>query len=142
MHRAYFLIVTALVEVGTGLFLLILPAVPLELLIGVSQAAPEGLFIGRIAGAALLALGAASWLGRGDEYSPAHFGLLVGLLIYNAVVAALLGYAGLVLGMAGIALWPAVVLHTVLGAWCVACLLVKPRPQHSNEREKFPWSER
>jgi hypothetical protein len=128
MYRASFLIVTALVEAGAGLVLLFLPAVAVELLIGVSQAAAEALFIGRVAGAALSALAVASWLGRSDVRSPTHLGLLIGLLIYNGAVAALLGYAGLVLSMTGIALWPAVVLHTALGVWCVACLWVKPRP--------------
>jgi len=124
MHRAHFLIVTAIVEAGTGLLLLFLPAVPLVLLLGVSQAAPEAIFIGRVTGAGLLAIGVASWLGRNDERSPAQLGLLVGVLIYDGAAAALLGYAGLVLSMAGIALWPAVVIHTALAVWCVLCLRI------------------
>ena len=31
-------------------------------------------------------------------------------------------YAGLAVQMAGAALWPAVVLHTVLTIWCILCL--------------------
>jgi hypothetical protein len=96
--------------------------VPLALLLGLSEAAPETLLVGRVAGAALLAIGVASWLARGDSAGPAQLGVLIGILIYDGAAAALLGHAGLVLGFAGIALWPAVVLHTALAGWCVLCL--------------------
>ena len=127
MHRAYLFLITGIVEVGTGVALLFLPSVPLGLLLGVREAAPEVLFVGRVAGAALLALGVASWLARSDKRSPAQQGLLIGVLIYDGTVAALLGYAGFVLRMVGIALWPAVVMHTGLAVWCVVCLWDKPR---------------
>jgi hypothetical protein len=126
MHVAYFFLVTAIVEVGAGVCFLFLPAVLFELLLGVSQAAPEAIFVGRITGAALLSLGVASGLGRSAAQGPARQGLLTGLLIYNGAAAALLGYAGLGLSMVGIALWPAVVLHIALAGWCVACLRIKP----------------
>jgi len=61
----YLMIVTAVGEGGAGLVLLVLPAVPVALLFGVDQASPETSFVGRIAGAALLALGVACWPGRG-----------------------------------------------------------------------------
>jgi hypothetical protein len=120
MHRLSLLVATAVVEAGAGLGLLLLPAVVLNLLIGVSQPAPEAVFVGRVAGAALLALGVASWLGRSG---PAPGGLIAGLLVYNASVASLLVYAGLGLDLAGIALWPAVVLHVAMAGWCVECLV-------------------
>jgi hypothetical protein len=122
VQRKYLLIVTAFGEVGTGLLSLFLPAVLLALLLGASPAAPEAVFVGRIAGAALLAIGVACWLARNDHSSPAHLGLLTAVLIYDVAAAALLTYAGLVLSMVGIALWPAVVLHTALTVWCVVCL--------------------
>jgi hypothetical protein len=125
MHRAYLLIVTAAIETATGLALLVVPSVPLSLLLGVSEAAPETFLVGRIAGAALLAIGIASWLARG----PAQVGLVVAVLVYDVAAAALLAYAGLVLRMVGIALWPAVVLHAALAGWCVVCLWAKPREE-------------
>jgi hypothetical protein len=127
------LILTAFLEGGTGVSLLVLPSVPLALLLGVCVAAPEALLVGRVTGAALLAIGVACWLGRGDKESPAQFGLLTGVLIYDGAAAALLGYAGLVLTMVGIALWPAVVLHTALAVWCVVCLWDKPRDDELGE---------
>jgi hypothetical protein len=127
MHRAHLLIVSAILEVGAGLALLVLPAVPLALLLGGNLPAPETLLAGRVAGAALLALGVAGWLARADGQGPALHGLLIGFLIYDGAAAALLGYAGLVLNLVGIMLWPAVVLHTALAIWCVLVLWAKPR---------------
>jgi hypothetical protein len=43
-------------------------------------------------------------------------------LFYDLAVAALLAYAAIGNGLYGIALWPAVVLHTLMSVWCVACL--------------------
>jgi hypothetical protein len=127
MHRTGFLIVTAFVEVGAGLFLLLLPSIPLALLLEISAAAPETVFIARVAGAALLAIGVTSYLARSDQDAPAQMGVLTGVLIYDVAAAALLAYAGSVLSMAGIALWPAVVLHTALAVWCVASIRGRPR---------------
>jgi hypothetical protein len=87
----------------------------------------------RLAGAALLAIGIACWLARNDHGRAAQIGLLAGVLIYDVAAAALLAYAGLVLHMVGLALWPAVVLHAALAFWCIVCLAVK-RPMTMEER--------
>jgi hypothetical protein len=126
MHRAYLLMVTALVEGGTGLVLLALPTLLLALLLGVDQASPEAAFLARIAGAALLAGGVACWMGRSDQQSPAHFGLITAMLIYNVAAAAILVYTGLFVRLVGIALWPAVLVHAALAVWCTVSLLSKP----------------
>jgi hypothetical protein len=127
MRRAYFLLATALIEGGAGLLLLALPSLPFALLLGVSEAAPEAVLVGRVAGAALLAIAIACWPARGEGQGPARRGVLAGVLVYDGAAALLLGYAGLALGMAGIVLWPAVVLHTAMAVWCVACLRGDPR---------------
>jgi hypothetical protein len=123
--RASFLIVTAIGEGGTGLLLLLLPSVPVALLLGTDHVAPEVSVCARVAGAALLALGVACWLGRSDNPSSAQLGLLVAMLIYDGAAAGILAYTGLYLGLVGLALWPAVILHAALAVWCVACLWVK-----------------
>jgi hypothetical protein len=115
--------VTALFEAVTGLFLLILPAVPLTLLLGSGEAAPETLLVGRVAGAALCTIGLASWSAREERRTPAQLGLLTGILFYDVAAAVLLGYAAVALNLAGPALWPAVVLHAALAAWCVVAWL-------------------
>jgi hypothetical protein len=121
-HRAIFLILTALTELATGIVLLFVPSVAFSLLLGVASPAAEALFIARVTGAALVAIGAGAWLARSEQRGPALNGAMVCILIYDAIVAVLLAYAGIVLRMSGIALWPGVALHTVLAAWCVRCL--------------------
>lgn len=120
--RKQFLTVTALAEAPLGLCLLVLPAFPLAILLGLQPAPVETLFVGRVAGAALLAIGVASWIARTDKLTPAQFGLLTGLFIYDAIAAILLVFAGTVLNMEGMVLWLAVALHAVLAAWCLICL--------------------
>jgi hypothetical protein len=47
--------------------------------------------------------------------------------VYNLGAVALLAFAGIGLGLHGIALWPAVVLHGVMAAWCITCLRGRKR---------------
>jgi hypothetical protein len=115
-------IVTAVVEIVTGLALLGLPAVVLAALLGIQAAAEDTLVVSRIGGAALLAIGVACALARDDMRSPAQRGVLIGILIYDVLVALLLIYSGLAGQLAGSALWPAVALHTLLAGWCILCL--------------------
>jgi hypothetical protein len=125
MRLTLLMTLTALVETGTGLLLLVWPALVFALLFGWSQSAPEMLLIGRLAGAGVISLGVASWATRRDTRTPAQVGLLAGLLTYNALAALLLTFAGAGLKMVGIALWPVVVYHAALTAWCVACLCAR-----------------
>jgi hypothetical protein len=113
---------TALVETATGLLLLVWPALVFGLLFGWRQVGPETLLIGRLGGAGVISIGVACWPARRDTRSPAQLGVLAGLLTYNGLAGMVLIFAGAALGMVGIALWPAVVYHAALAAWCVACL--------------------
>jgi hypothetical protein len=122
MHRTNLLIVTALTEAGTGLLLLVWPPVLLALLLGVTQASPETTCCTRIAGAALLAIGVACWIGRSDLQGSAQRGLLTGVLLYDVAAAVILAYTGLFVNLVGIALWPAVALHGTLAVWCAMCM--------------------
>jgi hypothetical protein len=114
------LALTAVIEAVTGLALLVYPPLVVRLLLD-AEVAGVGALIGRVAGAALLAIGVVCWPARNDRGRPS--GLLTGVLIYDIAAAALLAHAGLFLDMAGIALWPAVMVHVVLGVWCATCLL-------------------
>ena len=118
------LVVTAVIEGATGLALALSPALPDSLLLGPPLNTPGGI-VARIAGAALLSLGVACWLARNDENSRAARGLIAAMVLYNAATVAVLAYAGMGLGLSGIGLWPAVVLHAALGVWCVACLRIR-----------------
>ena len=113
-------IVTAVLEVGIGLALLLSPPLTVSILIGAAFETSADSVVGRVSGAALLALGVASWLARNDEHSRAATGLIVSLLFYNVAAVVILAYAGVGLRLFGIGLWPAVVLHAVMSAWCLA----------------------
>jgi hypothetical protein len=119
------LIVTAALEAGTGLALALAPSALVSLLLGAALDSPTGLAVGRVAGAALLALGAACWLARKDEQSLAATGLIAAMLLYNTAVVALLAYTGIGSGLVGFGFWPAVFLHAALAVWCIACLWIK-----------------
>jgi hypothetical protein len=119
--RRLLLLITALVEVPTGLCLLFLPAILFVILLGLDHAAFDTVFVGRLAGAALFAIGIASWVARADTSTTAQYGLLAGIFIYNAAVAVLLAYAGIV-NMAGLLLWPAAAIHSILAIWCLVSL--------------------
>ncbi len=125
------LIVTALIEVGTGIALLVVPSITVELLLGVGLASPQALVVGRVAGAALLSIGVTCWLSSNGERRDAQRGLVAGLLIYNVAVPALLIHAVIASTMHGIALWPASVLHMGLAIWCLACLAIALRKDRS-----------
>jgi hypothetical protein len=121
-NRKLLLLTTAFVEAATGLCLIFLPGVLFAILLGLEQASVDAIVVGRIAGAALLAIGIASWMARNDTLTPAHLGLLTGILIYDAGASMVLAYAGAILNMIGVLLWPAVALHALLAAWCLSCL--------------------
>jgi hypothetical protein len=115
------LVVTAVVEMATGLALVLAPSGVASFLLGSPLDTPAALLVGRVAGVALLALGIACWLARRDEPGRAAAGLIAPMLLYNAGVVVFLGLA-LGGGLSGIGFWPAVLLHVVLATWCIACL--------------------
>ena len=117
-----FLIVTALVEAGAGLMLLVTPSLATRLLLDIDRPAPEALVVGRVCGAALLAIGVACWFARSDRGSLSQRGVLRAALVYNIGAVVVLGSAGLTLRPIGVGLWPGVALHAGLAVWCLACI--------------------
>ena len=116
------LIVTALLEATTGVALAASPSRLVSLLIGSPLDMRPGSVVVRLAGTALLTLGLVCWLARNDQQNRVTAGPVAAMLFYNIAAATLLAYARLGLGLSGIGLWPAVVLHAALALWCVACL--------------------
>ena len=97
------LVFAAMVEILTGLALVLAPTLVGSALLG-QDLVGLAVVVGRVAGIALVALGVACWPGPP----------LLGMVIYGAGVAfylALVGFSG---GMTGPALWPAVGLHVIL----------------------------
>ena len=80
---------------------------------------------GRVAGAPVTALGAACWLAY-DVRSRTAKGPVGAMVLYNLGVVFILSCAGVQWRAVGVALWPAVVLHSAMTAWCIARLRSKP----------------
>jgi hypothetical protein len=120
VNRLY--VTTAVIEAGAGLALLCLPSSAAKLLLGTALQEPSACVVARVGGAGLLTIGIACWLVRSDTESSAARGLVTALVVYNLVVALVLAAAGLRFQPVGIVLWPAVVLHTLMTAWCIVSL--------------------
>ena len=99
------IVLAAVTEAATGVALLIVPSLVGQLLLG-AELTEIAMTVARVTGIALIALGVACWPG-----TP-----LVGMLTYSAAVTLYLAYVGIVGGLTGILLWPAVVLHLILTA--------------------------
>ena len=118
---------TAIIEMATGLGLLVVPSLVVRLLLGSPLDAPAALAVARVAGAGLLALGIACWLASHDTQSCAARGVVSAMVVYNFGAVLILGAAGIGSQPVGIALWPAVILHAAMAVWCVACLRCSPQ---------------
>jgi len=116
MTSTRFFAVTAGMEVGAGLALIVAPALVIRLLFGPSEI-QTGVAIGRLAGAALVSLGAACWWARHDSGSAASRALVSGLMIYNSAIVALV-FSGS-FGSFGPPLWAVVVVHVAMAIWCL-----------------------
>lgn len=99
------LVFAAVSEALTGAALLLAPALVGQLLLGTALSG-SATVIARVTGIALIALGLACWPGPP----------LLGMLAYGAAITLYLVYLGLVVGMTGVLLWPAVALHAILTA--------------------------
>jgi hypothetical protein len=116
------LMTTAIIEITAGVALLAVPGLLAAALLGSPLDTPAGLAVARFAGAALLALGVACWLGSRDTRSRAAMGIVAAMLLYNLAAVVLLVSLRYCVGMTGIGLLPALVLHAALAVWCIACL--------------------
>jgi ABC-type spermidine/putrescine transport system permease subunit II len=101
---------------------LLVPNIAAWILFGQPLENPLAMLVGRVAGAALIAVGVACWHAAEDAESRAAIGLVLALLIYDVIVLALFAYAHFVLVLSGIGLWVALVGHLVLALWCMGNL--------------------
>jgi len=116
------LIAAAAAELGTGLGLLVAPSFVSQLLLGEALGQAVSMLVGRVAGAALIAIGLACWLESTGNRAGSPRGLLTALLVYNAIVALLLAHGAVFNGIHGVLLWPVVAVHVVFAIWCAVRL--------------------
>ena len=102
------LVPAAVLEVATGVALLIAPSLLGQLLFGAELTGIAATLAG-VTGIALFALGVACWPG-----TP-----LIGMVIYGTAVTLYLAYVGLAGRSTGPLLWPAVILHALLTAFLI-----------------------
>jgi hypothetical protein len=107
----------AVAEAATGVALMVVPSLVTDLLLG-AEVTGTGVVAARVAGFALIGLGAACWPGGVTQ-------ALCGMLTYSSLTTGYLAYLGLGGVWVGPLLWPAAVLHAVLTAlltcgWLVA----------------------
>ena len=110
--RTRFLMVTAVAEAAIGV----------ALLLGATLNESGAILVARICGAALIAIGIACWSSRTDPQNSSTGGLIYAMLYYNLIVATLLAYGWIGLGLRGLGLWPAVLAHLALAFWAFACV--------------------
>jgi|HubBroStandDraft_6_1064221.scaffolds.fasta_scaffold142389_2 hypothetical protein len=106
------LTLAAIIEVTTGVVVLIAPAMVVRWLLG---SEPPSSAVARCFGIALLALGAACW--PTEERSPVQ--AFRAMSIYNALIALYLVLVQMIGHVAGPLLWPVVALHAAIACWLV-----------------------
>ena len=94
-------------EASTGLLLVAWPPIVVRLLFD-AELVGAGVIMSRLAGIALIGLGAACWPGN-SAHQP-----LNGMLTYSTLALLYLTYIGVRGEMVGLLLWPAVALHAIL----------------------------
>jgi hypothetical protein len=109
------LMLAALAEAGTGVILLIYPPIVVRLLFN-ADTVGAGVIMSRLAGIALIGLGAACWPATDNRRA------FQGLVTYSVLAMLFLIYIGVLSEGVGLLLWPAVVVHAILivllgGAW-------------------------
>jgi hypothetical protein len=115
-----FFVATAVMEAAAGLGLLITPALVITLLVA-GPVTNTHVALGRLAGAALLSLGAACWWARADAGSAASRALIAGMAVYNVAVIAIV-ITGSFGSPSRPILWVVTLVHGAMAAWCVSLL--------------------
>jgi hypothetical protein len=100
------LMLAALAEAGTGVLLLAYPPIVVRLLFD-AEIVGAGVIMSRLAGIALIGLGAACW--PGNPTMQAFWGMVT----YSALAMIYLIYIGVRGEVVGLLFWPALVVHAI-----------------------------
>lgn len=124
----FFLNITSLFELITGLGLLFIPKLIIFILLGTTLDGAGAYISAMVAGGALISIAYVCWLIR-DNVS--MISIIKALLLYNSVVVAILFFGFVNFQLNGIGLWMTIVLHSVFSLWSLLLLL------KDNELKKF-----
>ena len=113
---------SAVIEMLTGVTMLVVPSMIISLLLG-EGVNPIGIAVVQILGIGLLSLGIAC---REPLRQDARLSTRIGLCTYNLGVAIALTIFAAAGGMNGLLLWPAMALHVVIGAMMLWMILAAP----------------
>lgn len=116
----FFLNITALFELITGLGLLFIPKLIILILLGTALDGAGAYVSAMVAGGALISIAYACWLIR-DSVS--MISIIKALLLYNSIVVAILFFGFVNFQLNGIGLWLTIVLHSVFSVWSLLLLL-------------------
>ncbi len=115
--------VSAIIEVLTGIALLVAPLLVIGLLLG-DGLGPIGIAVARVLGIGLLSVGVAAWeTPEQDIRLPPR----AGLCVYNVGAATVLVILGVAGGMTGLLLWPTAALHALIGAMMLWVILTRSK---------------
>lgn len=115
----------AVIEIAAGAAATVIPVTAVSLLLGSTLDGAASIIVARVTGAALITVGMMNWAGRSEPNGKAAKGIIGGMVFYNVAVVGLLVYAFFGARLTGIGLWPAVILHVGLAAWCIAAIRAK-----------------
>lgn len=111
------------IEALVGVLTLISPATVVALLLG-GPTDSIAAVLTRLFGAGVFALGLACLRARDDVGSTAGLAVTIGITSYNVLAAVLLVWAAGSVGLGGLMLWAAGLVHAVLGGLFVRALVV------------------
>ena len=113
MNMKKLLIITSIVELLLGIFLILLPVNVIVLLFGVDPGR-DLIMVSRLTGIAYLCFGISCFPSKATEGNLYGSNAYRSMFLYNFLAAVYLGYAKFALGYDGIILLPAVILHSII----------------------------
>jgi hypothetical protein len=118
MKTQTLLIFTAVLEILTGIGLILVPALVIRILLGAEMHDEILLTVARVGGSAILSIGIACWFAWKAAQTDAVKPLLTGMLVYNITVFSSLAYSAITYKMTA-ALLAALVIHLALAIFCL-----------------------
>ena len=112
---------TGVLEIMTGIGLILVPSLLIRILLGAEINDPVVFTIARVGGSAILALGIACWLARTGQHSRELKALIGGMLVYNIAVFVTLANSAIGFKATPV-LIAALIVHALLAIFCISSL--------------------